>query len=279
MNALNPFKSAPMPHAWATGPQSYPPRLNLMIEGFFDDSGKQSDSNFVCAAGFLADTTYWTKFVIEWQHLLLRWGIAEIHMKDLMASKKAFTGWDDQKKYKAISEFVDVINSNKLIGVGVGVDAKFWGGMPRSVTKTLGTAQQFCFTRIIKNIRSFIISSGSHDVFTATFDYDKEFCASRLARFHDILEKDPWARERFVSIGFARAKAYQPLQAADMLAWESKRWQEVIQKGARPSFARSTMFKGPDGIEFAAAEYWGETEIRQHIDMENGEIKTDPTAS
>ena len=273
MNAPRSLQGSLLPHAWARAPNSFPPGLKLMIEGYFDDSGKQSDSNFVCAAGFLADTSYWTQFVIQWQHMLRRWSISEVHMKDLMTSNRDFSGWNDDKKRKAIAEFVDVIIDNKLIGIGIAVDANFWNKLPRAVTKILGDAQEFCFMRIVKRIKECVISAQDHDLVTVTFDHDKEFCKPRLTRFHHIIERDRWAKERLVSIGFARARAYPQLQAADMLAWETKRWQETILKGARPSFGEKTMFKGPDGIEFVAGEYWDEEEISKQIDTNTGSIK------
>ena len=248
------------------------PGCRLVIEAFFDDSGQESGA-FFCVAGFLADTSYWTSFLIDWQHLLRRWRIREVHMKFLWNNNGEFGGWGLEKKKQAISEFVGVIRKHKLIGYGIAVDSKFWGALPRDFSRAHGSAAEFCFERILKRIRDDMVRRRDRDFIALTFDHDRDFAKPRLTRFQNIIDRDPWAKETMVSIGFARAWAFSPLQAADMLAWETNRLLEVRHNGRRPSFGNETMFEGPDGIEFSAGEYWDKKEFEKYIDLDSGTLK------
>jgi Protein of unknown function (DUF3800) len=254
-------------------PSALHPRHQLVIEAFFDDSGKQDNTNFACIAGFLADTAYWTPFLLEWVHLNRRWNIRQVHMKDLWHSKRDFEGWDDEKKFMAISEYVELINKHKLIGVAVAVDAKFWNKLPREFQRKEGNAQEFCFLRIIRRIRDLLTKDPHQDFLAITFDHDRDFAKPRLTRYQHIIDRDPWAKDHVASICFANAWAYTPLQAADMLAWETNRLLEVRFNGARKSFGEETMFKGPDGIYFACGELWDEEEFTKQIDLVTGKSK------
>lgn len=254
-------------------PNRLHPRWRVVIEAFFDDSGQENGA-FFCVAGFLADQSYWNAFLLDWHHLLRRWNIQEVHMKLLWSSNGPFKGWDETKKRQAVSEFVDVIRKHKLIGYGVAVDTKFWGSLPKDFRKAHGSAAEFCFERVIRRIRDNMVLGHDRDFIALTFDHDRDFAKPRLTRLQNIIDRDPWAKDTIVSIGFGRAWAYAPLQAADMLAWETNRLLQVNTGGARPSFGSETMFAGPDGIEFTAGEYWDKHEFEKYVDIRTGGLKS-----
>ena len=60
--------------------------LTLMIHIFLDDSGKESQSTnpWVCMAGYLAELEPLVALNGKWRQLLIRHGISEIHMKNLI---------------------------------------------------------------------------------------------------------------------------------------------------------------------------------------------------
>jgi len=102
-----------------------------MIQGFFDDSGKESDpsNRIVCAAGYLAAPTLWSGFEELWRHLLIKHGISWLHMKDFLNSKSSeysYLNWDWPKKQRVLEDFSGAIKISNLIGFGVSVDAGAW---------------------------------------------------------------------------------------------------------------------------------------------------------
>lgn len=62
--------------------------------GYFDESGKFQDSDFVCIAGFLADDTRWNTFVNERDELLRKFNLRALYMRQVMPLQGPFAGWD-----------------------------------------------------------------------------------------------------------------------------------------------------------------------------------------
>jgi hypothetical protein len=48
--------------------------MAFIIQGFFDDSGKEGDptNRIICAAGYLAAPGMWNSFQEMWRHFLLK---------------------------------------------------------------------------------------------------------------------------------------------------------------------------------------------------------------
>src|SRR5882724_6506372 len=160
----------------------------LVIQAFFDDSGKQDSTNFVTIAGFLGDAAYWGDFSLAWTNLLRRWEVSQVHMKDLMTSNREFKGWTEAKRQLAMSEFIHCINKYRLIGYGISVDAKFWNTLPLPFQKEHGDAQTFAFERVIRRIRDNMTKTRSRDLIALTFDCDRDFAKPRLTRIQKILD-------------------------------------------------------------------------------------------
>jgi hypothetical protein len=192
----------------------------MLLEAYFDDSGKESESGhrFVCIAGYLSPTSVWDAFNQNWEGLLLRHGIPELHMKR-WKSIRSEKGWTDAQADAALNDFVDLIRQGHLWGFGAGVDAHQWKTLPREKTNKLGSAQEFVMQRVFRMIMDEVGKSGLVAHINLVFDQDEEFSKPRLTRYYDIRRIDPLAKERAVIISFAAASQCPALQAADLLAY------------------------------------------------------------
>lgn len=242
-----------------------------MIRCYCDDSGKESDAGnpIVCIAGYVAgDSPYWDSFAGAWGHLLLRHGISWLHMKDLMQDQDEYAPlkWDWRKKKSVLEDFINVIKLSQLIGFGVALDANAWRKVPKEVTRTDGDAQQFCFMRIMRMIVERMKIARPNDFVSVYFDCDKAFTPARFQRFIGIRDHDPEARRYFQSFSIAEPRVYSPLQAADLLAWQSRK--ELMRRlggyESRPEY--KFIFEAMPGYfpEYLG-EYWDEKEIENQI--------------
>ena len=240
-------------------------RLHLVIRGFFDDSGKESDldNRIVCISGYLAVDQMWNMFNEGWRHRLLRYGVSWLHMKDFMHDQGEYSQLglkDDWPKKRAIIEdFIYVIRASNLIGFGVAVDANTWRTIPKSVTQEYGTAQEFCFQRIMRMVAERVKISAPRDVVAITFDCDINFTPARFKRFLAVRQQNPSANEIFQSFSISEPKVFLPLQAADLLAWQTRK--ELMRKlqgyESKPEFN----FWAPDYV----SEMWDQSEIEEKI--------------
>jgi hypothetical protein len=136
------------------------PRIRVVIECFFDDSGKESDPShrFVVLAGYMIGGD-WGGFYGAWRHLLIRHGIPSIHMKEILGIARN-KGWDIPKLNDVLREFIGVIKEAKLIGFGIAVDAAEWRALSKESRKMFGDAQEFCCSRILRRIMDRLIDAG-----------------------------------------------------------------------------------------------------------------------
>lgn len=244
-----------------------------MFQCFFDDSGKDNDlsNRFVVIAGYLAVDEVWGRFQNSWGHLLIKHGLPGIHMREIVgiARKK---GWDTPKLNAVLSEFIGVIREGlALIGFGVAVDADEYrnflaGGSKRKLM--FGDAHEFICSRIVRRVRDRLTEAGLHaEQMAILFDQDFELARRRLTLFEHICKRDPPLKASLATLSFADARHYYPLQAADLLAWETRR-QIINRTEGKPSAARwnDLMSALPSGqIEFACGEFWNKQLIEEKL--------------
>ncbi len=243
-----------------------------MIECFFDDSGKECDTAFPCLAGYLAHNSYWFEFNTKWQHLLLRHGLPYLHMKEFVSFARA-KGWNGQKRNEVILEFIEVIKQARLIGFGVAIDSAAWRALSSKRRRAFGSGQEFCFQRVIRRIVDRLEEADERDDVVIVFDRDMEFAKPRLTLFEHILKGDPRASRRIASIAFSDSKKYFALQAADLLAWETR--SELIQRANKqPSKGRfqELMKALPHGELDYEGEFWDQTVVETHFAAVEQEI-------
>lgn len=248
--------------------------LYLMIHLFLDDSGKESEPTnpWVCMAGYLCGWEPMVELNSKWQRLLLRHGIREIHMRQIIAIP--LTGmysrldWDQAKRDDVICEFVQAINETPMSGVGVAVDVAAWREHKKARPHLFSDSiQQFCLERILSRVIGQMHDAGIDESLALVFDTDPDFGTNRFKLFCGLMGHDNRAARRLTSITFGHAVHYPGLQAADLLVWETRK--ALMQKrDGYPSTRRwRAMFtKMPNyHLEYAVGEQWDGEEIANAI--------------
>ena len=128
-------------------------RQRLVLWGYFDESGKFADSDFVCLCGYLADER-WEQFCFDWKLALERHGILSLHMSAL--------DWKNEKLVAGLDEFAALIRKHALYGFSVAVDAQYYRSMPIEKKKLLGNKdpRDFTFHRLLRIVRDRLKSDG-----------------------------------------------------------------------------------------------------------------------
>jgi hypothetical protein len=138
--------------------------------------------------------------------------------------------------------------------------------MPKSVTDTNGDAQQFCFLRILKSVVERIKRSAPDEYISITFDCDKAFTPSRFQRYINLREQLPEARRYFSAFTIAEPIIYTPLQAADLLAWETRKdlLRQIEGYQSRPEFKHMLSIL-PGFFPDYTAELWTEQKLENEF--------------
>jgi hypothetical protein len=110
------------------------PRINAVIELFFDDSGSEADPThrFVVMAGYMA--LDWGGFDRAWRNLLLKRALPYIHMKEMISIAEK-RGWPTGYLPDVLREFIATIKDSYLVGFGVAVDLYAFRKVPEDIRK------------------------------------------------------------------------------------------------------------------------------------------------
>jgi hypothetical protein len=243
-----------------------------MIKGFFDDSGKESDpiNGILCLAGYIAFDHIWWSFIEQWRQLLIYHGISGLHMKELNNISKE-KGWDNQKRDSVFADFSNVIKQSRLTGFAVAVDAKAWRSLPKERRVKFGDAQQFCFGRLLRGIVDRLAESGEVEII---FDRDYEFANSRLCLLQHLQNIDPRLGKTVASITFADSNLYYGLQAADILAAETRR--EMINRleGRESTRKFKDLMHGLPHQQLSYSGHWWDAEyIKRELPLIEAQIE------
>jgi hypothetical protein len=210
-------------------------------------------------AGYIAHASMWVKFFTNWQQSLLKYGISSIHMRELIPIEGEYKqlGWTIQTRDAVIEEFINIIKACQLVGFGVGLDATFWRQIPKDVTRVHGNAQEFCFTRIIRLVIERLSAIGEEEGLSLIYDRDMTFAKTRLNLFEAIRRRDQRAARQLIAITFADTRYFLGLQAADILAWETRK--QLVQRagGHQPTKRYQQLFEAMPDIELDySGEFW-----------------------
>lgn len=239
-----------------------PIRFEVVFEAYFDDSGKESDPShrFIVMAGYIAIDSVWHQFQQVWSHLLAKHGLPHLHMRTIMGDAKA-RGWDQAKLNSVLSEFIMATKIGPgVLGFGVAVDADSWRALPPEERNLYGDAQEFCFERTIELVLSRLkFSSQIPPMIRMTFDQDFEYAGRRISILNKLKRRSEAFRTKVLDISFGNSDFFFPLQAADMLAWETRRQLLARSNDATPHPRWAELMAViPGGLQYVASELWNQ---------------------
>jgi hypothetical protein len=243
----------------------------LHVHCFLDDSGKESHQSmpYVCMAGYFTDGGALNRLHEQWLALLFKHGIEVIHMKELipLAGQYRDLGWDIPKRDAVLAEFIEAIRQSQITGVGVAMDMAAWRKIKKDHSDLRwGTAQEFCLSRILRQIVDRLTAANLDGIVALVFDRDPEFAAGRLSLYSDIVGHDPRARRLIKSVTFADARWYPGLQAADLLVWETRKEQCQKAEGYKSTKRWDQLFAAMPNYHLDyIGELWDETAFQQAL--------------
>jgi hypothetical protein len=253
-----------------------PPRVWSMVTAYFDESGTHHGARVSAVAGFTATDPEWSSFSIQWRGCLHRHGISgPFHMSEFESRKGEFSELTDEQRLSLISSLAEIIVKHDVTGFAICVErSKFHSlvGNPKRYGKAADPYYLLLMTAMAHTVLGHAaVWPGEKLLFV--FDRKPNFVQLSNLAFDSMLKVHPWVKE-IVSdqVVFASREAQAPLQAADMLAYETykraldpSRAQRKLFSALRPAFDSITKFTDED---LAALSFEGMlAEARQHRKM------------
>jgi hypothetical protein len=221
-------------------------RLILSLEAFIDDSGRGQGNAFVLS-GYLSTAERWESFSREWQEELDRSpSIKYFKMKEAYRRTGEFKSHTRVAVDERLTRLISIMREHVILGFTVGLSIEPFQRIlvpflrsQKSLTlasRKLACNPYFhCFYRIIVLLLDFQWRRGQIE--PIKFIFDEQGKEGRRVRDYWYLVKammpyDDLRRMMTSEPGFESDKAFLPLQAADMTAWNIRRYLHDLSKRA-----------------------------------------------
>jgi hypothetical protein len=201
----------------------------------FDDSGTHLESPVAVCAGWIAPFPQWKKLTREWNKARAEYGFDTFHMAEFVANynKSEYADkniWTDRKKRIVLKRLRNIVQSRISQGFAVAVIKKDYDDL---VTGTLRShAGKYHYTYAVRAAIGFIEDWRERSGIQGPIEYifDRMVKGPEKREVESVFE---WAERRSDALSrygiFRGCHSFQdkrdilPLQAADMLAWLSRR--------------------------------------------------------
>lgn len=202
---------------------------------YADDSGKfdAEKCEYTALCGYVAHSSEWQRVQLEWENLRLRWQVPPIHMRrinfpdedsDWKAVKSEWGESWQLKRGDMLMEFAQLIGRSSLACVGAVVDAKHYRSLsPSPLKEQYPDSVALAFHQLVMRGIEKIETIDDRSPISLVIDDDRDTSLRCHQMLNYLKRVFPKVRERVVGICYVNDKAYPGIQAADMIAYESRR--------------------------------------------------------
>ena len=210
----------------------------VVLKGYFDDS---DDKKTCSLSGYIASVDNWNSFERDWNKVLAEYEIPYLHMKDFAHFKKPFDKFKDNEpdRVKCLSSLIAIIRENSLTGITSIIRYAGLSKFNDKVNKDIiGYSFNLYWCMMImchhyKNQNIEIVLDRTNGL------------RHKMDKAINYVETDiyyPKCDEQIFLLPLPKKglsfREIPPLQAADLLAWESRKdfttkesWIKKINKG------------------------------------------------
>lgn len=209
-------------------------RVLIMLHAYIDDSGTHDDAEVVTMGAFIAPVADWTAFEFDWCAILDREPLRSFHMSDCEAGRNPYF-WDWPRRAALIHDLRHIIIRYQMLGTALSISRKDWDELVvGKVREDFGSSIEFAFGGAIGQLVLYLRQLWPTQKLAIVVDDQKQRKEDlqRIAgNYRDLKVLYP----EIESLAFASMQNCVPLQAADMIAWESYRYaQEWLKTGGKP---------------------------------------------
>jgi hypothetical protein len=201
-----------------------------MLIGYFDESGTHAAAQGVTVAGFISPEHLWVKFQGEWEGTLAKKNLTDFRATDFESRIPPFDRLTDAERVPLQQALIARIRHRTQFSVAFTVNKVDYALLgPATLSKypemaTIGapSAYTWAVLNCLERVGDWCNFQGHDEPIAYVFE-DGAGHNGEVYSLRDQILKIPElkARYRMGSLTFADKKAFNPLQSADMLAYET----------------------------------------------------------
>jgi Protein of unknown function (DUF3800) len=220
-------------------------RLMFMVGNFtlyFDESYNYPPERRVyTVGGYLATDVQWRKFRKEWRRILDAEGLDHFHMVDFHACKPPYGSWSKDKRIEFLASLHAVIHERTLMSFATSADVEDFENLTPEQKNTLISPHVFAAKNCMKAVGFWAAEHIiNHPVITYIFEEGQPHERQLNRLFDTLTDEDKWFF-RMTSLKFDKKRSLNPLQAADVVAYESMK---EIERKVNPLNKRAARLSG-----------------------------------
>jgi hypothetical protein len=215
-----------------------PQEVTMVLQGWFDESGKLADSEWVVFAGLLAKPVSWERFAREWSMRLRREKIPFLHTTDAMNFRGKFTRWDAKRRDQLLVDLAHIVREYVSKLIVVPVSTAIFRINPIAVQE-LRNPQYAAFEACMLDLVRWCKVNG--DQLHIICDDEEQLAMGCYRLLNKLRIRHADVRKTIAGICFQQEDNFPPLQAADMLSHLARR--DAQSGSSRPDEPAHLAFK------------------------------------
>jgi hypothetical protein len=196
-----------------------------MLRAYMDDSGSGGDSAYYVLSGVCGPVVSWVEFEEQWQAVLDDHPRIEyFKMSEAESRKREFQGVSIEERDGKLKRFIDVISKFKLLEFSCYVKQSDFDEVVRPfLPQKYHDPYFFLFPGVIESCVRY--AGLEHHGAQVDFIFDESQKIERLAQpFYGQLRFRPRYKKSVGIIEHRSDRVFLPLQAADLIAWQTRRF-------------------------------------------------------
>jgi Protein of unknown function (DUF3800) len=198
-----------------------------VLKTYMDESGTHDESPVVTVGAYIARPEEWKNWTRDWNRQKrrvppARKPIKVFHAVDCANREGEFEGWTRPERDAFVIDLLPVLPRYSLVGCAIGIHMQSFNDAMKShpeLKEMFGTPYTACFQWVVQTVVNMLDAYGSDQrigFFHECNDYTQEaVMAFEWVRKHRLRGR------KAISLSFGGKEDYVPLQAADVLAYES----------------------------------------------------------
>lgn len=202
---------------------SQPTHRVTMYIAYIDESGSYGSMKVFAVAGWAAHALEWARLEFSWKRALAEFGLSSFHMAECENRRGLFAQWSKADTIEAVKRFASIIEGRYLNGFGMAVLLDDFYELPKEDrVKWFDNHYLLCFQSCVLEISKRADRLPKHEWTAFVAERQEEFNGQTQVMYQKIVDRPKWPnRDRLGSLSFGSGTESIPLQAADMIAYET----------------------------------------------------------
>ncbi|MGA2903233.1 MAG: hypothetical protein ABSD98_05360 [Candidatus Korobacteraceae bacterium] len=235
-----------------------------MVETYFDESIR---SRLLCVCGYIMEKDAAISLDSEWQKALKTYNLPVFRMSPCANGAPPFDRLSIDERIALEAYLINLIRAHVSFGVAVTVETDVFAEVMPACPE-VGSPYAFCAHNCLVAVKSWADQSDYHGTVAHFFESGYANAAEANALMNRIVSLPKLRKtHRYGSHTFAQKKDVRPLQAADILVWQSGKDRERKAQGKTPrkDFVALTALR--NGKPFHKVTHWDRHLLKEMADI------------